>query len=42
MLAVPFARYPAVVPVAMLAAAPFRVPVQLGAEAAFLLLPLYP
>ncbi len=40
-LAVPLARYPAVVPVAMLAAAPFRVPVQLGAEEAFLLLPLY-
>ena len=40
-IAVPLARYPAVVPVAMLAAAPFRVPVQLGAEEAFLLLPLY-
>src|SRR6185503_10732422 len=40
-LAVPLARYPAVVPVAMLAAAPFRVPVQVGAEEAFLLLPLY-
>ena len=39
--ALPFARYPAVVPVALLAAAPFRVPVQLGAEEAFLLLPLY-
>jgi hypothetical protein len=39
--AVPLARYPAVVPVALLAAAPFRVPVQLGDEEAFLLLPLY-
>ena len=38
---VPFVRYPAVVPVALLAAAPFRVPVQLGDEEAFLLLPLY-
>jgi O-antigen ligase len=36
-----FVRYPAVVPVALLAAAPFRVPVQLGDEEAFLLLPLY-
>src|SRR5262245_55043584 len=40
-LAVPLARYPAVVPVALLAVAPFRVPVQLGDEEAFLLLPLY-
>jgi hypothetical protein len=40
-LAVPLARYPAVVPVALLAVAPFRVPVQVGAEEAFLLLPLY-
>ena len=40
-IAVPLARYPAVVPVALLAAAPFRVPVQLGEEEAFLLLPLY-
>ena len=39
--AVPLVRYPAVVPVALLAAAPFRVPVQLGDEEAFLLLPLY-
>jgi len=39
--AVPLIRYPAVVPVALLAAAPFRVPVQLGEEEAFLLLPLY-
>lgn len=36
-----FARYPAVVPVALLAAAPFRIPVELGTEDAFLLLPLY-
>ena len=36
-----FARFPAAVPVALLAAAPFRVPVGVGGEAAFLLLPLY-
>jgi len=36
-----FARYPAIVPVALLAAAPFRIPVELGSEEAFLLLPLY-
>ena len=41
LLAVAFARYPAVVPVALLAAAPFRVPVELGDEKAFLLVPLY-
>jgi hypothetical protein len=40
-IAVPLARDPAVVPVALLAVAPFRVPVQLGEEEAFLLLPLY-
>ena len=34
-------RYPAVTPVVLLAAAPFRVPVELGSEEAFLLLPLY-
>jgi len=34
-------RYPAVVPVALLAAAPFRIPVDIGDEEAFLLLPLY-
>jgi hypothetical protein len=34
-------RYPAVTPVALLVAAPFRVPVELGSEEAFLLLPLY-
>jgi O-Antigen ligase len=39
--AVPLARYPAAVPVALLAVAPFRVPVQVGSEEAFLLLPLY-
>jgi O-antigen ligase len=39
--AVPLARYPAAVPVALLAVAPFRLPVQLGEEEAFLLLPLY-
>ncbi len=39
--AVPLARYPAATPVALLAVAPFRVPVQLGAEEAFLLVPLY-
>jgi O-Antigen ligase len=40
-LAVPLGRYPAIVPVALLAVAPFRVPIQLGDEEAFLLLPLY-
>ena len=40
-LAVPLARHPEAVPVALVAVAPFRVPVQLGAEDAFLLLPLY-
>ena len=39
--AILLARYPAVVPVALLAAAPFRIPVQVGEEDAFLLLPLY-
>ena len=39
--AVPLIRYPPVVPVVLLAVAPFRVPVQLGDEEAFLLLPLY-
>ena len=34
-------RYPTATPVALLAAAPFRVPVELGSEEAFLLLPLY-
>jgi hypothetical protein len=40
-IAVPLVRYPAAVPVVLLAVAPFRVPVQLGDEEAFLLLPLY-
>jgi len=39
--AVPLARHPAVVPVVLLAVAPFRIPVRLGDEDAFLLLPLY-
>jgi O-antigen ligase len=40
-LAVPLARNPAAVPVALLLVAPFRVPVQVGSDEAFLLLPLY-
>ena len=36
-----FTRAPAVVPVALLAAAPFRIPVEVADEKAFLLLPLY-
>jgi O-antigen ligase len=36
-----FVRYPATVPVALLLAAPFRLPVELGSQDAFLLLPLY-
>jgi O-antigen ligase len=40
-LAVPLARYPAVVPIALLVVAPFRIPIELGEERAFLLLPLY-
>ncbi|HSF61053.1 MAG TPA: O-antigen ligase family protein [Gaiellaceae bacterium] len=39
--AVLLVRYPAAVPVALLTAAPFRIPVQLGREEAFLLLPFY-
>jgi O-antigen ligase len=39
--AIPLVRFPAVVPVVLLAAAPFRIPVELGDEEAFLLLPLY-
>jgi hypothetical protein len=39
--AVLLGRYPAATPVALLAAAPFRVPVTLGSEEAFLLLPVY-
>jgi outer membrane protein assembly factor BamB len=41
LLAIPLVRYPAVVPVAFVAVAPFRVPVGLGDQDAFLLLPLY-
>jgi O-antigen ligase/polysaccharide polymerase Wzy-like membrane protein len=40
-LGVVFARNPAIVPVALLAAAPFRIPVEVANEKAFLLLPLY-
>jgi O-antigen ligase len=36
-----FVRWPSVVPVALLLAAPFRIPVELGSQDAFLLLPLY-
>jgi O-antigen ligase len=39
--AVPLARRPEAVPVVLLAVAPFRIPVELGSEEAFLLLPLY-
>jgi hypothetical protein len=39
--AVPLVRWPEVVPVALLAAAPFRIPVTVGDEEAFLLLPFY-
>jgi hypothetical protein len=39
--AIPLVRYPAAVPVVLLAVAPFRIPVELGEEEAFLLLPLY-
>jgi putative inorganic carbon (HCO3(-)) transporter len=34
-------RYPSIVPVVLLLAAPFRLPVNLGSQHAFLLLPLY-
>jgi outer membrane protein assembly factor BamB len=40
-IALPLVRNPAVVPVALLAVAPFRIPVQVGDEDAFLLLPFY-
>ncbi|MCC6224095.1 MAG: O-antigen ligase family protein [Thermoleophilia bacterium] len=40
-LAVLLARLPALVPVCALAAAPFRVPVTIGEQEAFLLVPLY-
>ncbi|MDQ3859213.1 MAG: O-antigen ligase family protein [Actinomycetota bacterium] len=36
-----FARFPSVVPVFLLAAAPFRVSIRVGEESAFLLVPLY-
>jgi O-antigen ligase len=36
-----FVRWPSAVPVALLLAAPFRIPVELGSQEAFLLLPLY-
>lgn len=39
--AIPLARHPAVVPVVLLSVAPFRVPVEVGSEDAFLLMPLY-
>ena len=39
--AVALARYPAVVPIALLGAAPFRVSVSIGAQKAYLLVPLY-
>ena len=39
--AIVFARYPEIVPVALIALAPFRIPIRLGEEDAFLLLPLY-
>ncbi len=40
-LAAVLARFPALVPVAVLLAAPFRIPVDLGSQHAFLLVPLY-
>jgi O-antigen ligase/polysaccharide polymerase Wzy-like membrane protein len=39
--AVPLVRFPTVTPVVLLAAAPFRLPVGLGEEDAFLLIPFY-
>jgi putative inorganic carbon (HCO3(-)) transporter len=36
-----FVRYPVVVPIALLAAAPFRISVSIGSQKAYLLLPLY-
>jgi O-antigen ligase len=41
LIAVPLTRFPEAAPVALLAVAPFRIPVGLGDEDAFLLLPLY-
>jgi hypothetical protein len=40
-LAFPLVRWPALVPLVLLTAAPFRVPVTVGSEEAFLLLPFY-
>ena len=36
-----FVRYPAAVPIALLAAAPFRISVSIGSQKAYLLVPLY-
>ncbi len=41
LLAAALTRWPDVTPVALLAVAPFRIPIELGDEKAFLLLPLY-
>jgi O-antigen ligase len=41
LIAAPLTRFPEAAPVALLAVAPFRIPVGLGNEDAFLLLPLY-
>jgi hypothetical protein len=41
LIAVPLVRFPEATPLALLAVAPFRIPVELGDEEAFLLLPLY-
>ncbi len=41
LVAAPLTRFPEATPVALLAVAPFRIPVGLGDEDAFLLLPLY-
>ena len=40
-LAVAFVRFPATLPVALVAVAPIRIPITLGNDEAFLLLPLY-
>jgi O-antigen ligase len=39
--AVALARYPAIVPIALLAVAPFRISVSIGSQKAYLLVPLY-
>jgi O-antigen ligase len=41
LIAAPLTRFPEMTPVALLAVAPFRIPIGLGDEDAFLLLPLY-